>query len=124
MSDAPYDQLERCFHEPKRLALVSALLGEASQRLTFGELKEACDLTDGNLNRHLKVLEEVGAISTEKVRLGTRPQTFVTLTSRGRADFLEYLKSLEAVLKQAEQAAQSTRRKSAGPEGQASFRTA
>lgn len=106
--DDPFERLERCFHEPKRLAMVSALLGSPDQKLSFNELKAACDLTDGNLNRHLKVLAEVRAVDVSKRKGGGRPQTFVTLTESGRSDFLAYLKSLEQVLRHAEKAARST----------------
>lgn len=49
------DPLERIFHEPNRLAVMSHLAA-AAQGLTFPALRDACGLTDGNLNRHLKAL--------------------------------------------------------------------
>lgn len=96
----PYAALERIFHEPNRLAIMSALCG-SSDGLTFGELKEECDLTDGNLSRHLKALEEARAIRIKKTFVGARPQTTVLLSDKGRESFLEYLKALEEVLKKA-----------------------
>ena len=56
-TDNPYAHLERIFHEPGRLTIMSDLLG-APKGLTFTELKKNSNLTDGNLSRHLKVLEE------------------------------------------------------------------
>ena len=50
--DNPFEALERIFHEPSRMAIMSALCA-ADGGLTFNELKERCALTDGNLNRHL-----------------------------------------------------------------------
>ena len=52
------DALERLFHEPSRLAIMSALAAAERAGLTFTELKEQCRLTDGNLNRHLAALED------------------------------------------------------------------
>lgn len=95
--DNPYPRLERIFHEPGRLRIMSTLLG-APKGLTFTELKTACDLTDGNLNRHLKVLQEASAVTVKKRFVKNRPQTKVHLSKSGRADFLVYLQSLEAVL--------------------------
>ncbi len=99
-TDNPYPRLERIFHEPGRLRIMSNLLG-ASNGLTFTELKTACDLTDGNLNRHLKVLEEANAVTVKKRFVKKRPQTKVHLSKSGRADFMVYLQSLEAVLLEA-----------------------
>jgi len=95
--DNPYTRLERIFHEPGRLRIMSTLLGTPNG-LTFTELKTACDLTDGNLNRHLKVLQEASAVTVKKRFVKNRPQTKVNLSKSGRADFMAYLQSLEAVL--------------------------
>lgn len=98
---SPYDQLERVFHEPKRLAIISSLITSAKGK-TFGELKEECDLTDGNLSRHLKTLSENGIIDIKKRFVGVRPQTTVALTSTGRNRFIKYIEALESVIKKAE----------------------
>lgn len=96
-----YDRLERVFHEPKRLAIISSLITSAKGK-TFGELKKECDLTDGNLSRHLKTLAENEIIEIKKRFVGVRPQTTVLLTSSGRNRFMEYLEALESVIKKAE----------------------
>ena len=95
--DNPYPRLERIFHEPGRLTIMSNLLG-APSGLTFTELKQLCDLTDGNLSRHLKALEKAEAIIVKKSFVKNRPQTLVALSDRGREDFMAYLQALEAVL--------------------------
>ncbi len=88
-------------HEPNRLAIISALAA-AVDGLSFSELKEACCLTDGNLNRHLKALEEEAIIAQHKDTLeGKRPRTTITLTPEGRKRFVKYLATLEEVLAQA-----------------------
>jgi DNA-binding transcriptional ArsR family regulator len=99
-SDNPYTALKRIFHEPNRLAIMSALCGSANG-LTFKELKQECDLTDGNLSRHLKALEEAEVIVMEKKFVGVKPRTRVILTDKGRENFMEYLQALEEVLKKA-----------------------
>jgi len=73
--------------------------------MTFTQLKEACELTDGNLNRHLKALEEIGAVAFRKRTGSGRSQTVVSLTNPGRNAFIEYLGVLETVLKTAAAAA-------------------
>jgi len=99
-SETPYQSLERIFHEPNRLAIMSAL-GGAVDGLIFTELKEQCNLTDGNLSRHLKALDEARAINIQKTFVGARPRTTVYLTDAGRASFVSYLQNLEVVLRHA-----------------------
>jgi DNA-binding MarR family transcriptional regulator len=96
--------LERVFHEPGRLAIMSALCA-AAEGLSFVELKEQCGLTDGNLNRHLKTLDEARAVRIRKSFVESRPRTTVSVTASGRRDFAAYLRALEQVLKTAAQAA-------------------
>lgn len=95
--------LERIFHEPNRMAILSALCA-APDRLTFTEIRDTSGLTDGNLNRHLKVLEEADIIRTHKSFVGVKPRTTVTLTDTGLKRFEEYLTALSDVLKKAKQA--------------------
>jgi DNA-binding transcriptional ArsR family regulator len=97
------DSLERLFHEPNRLAVLSHLAA-APQGLTFPALRDACGLTDGNLNRHLKALEESGAVACEKRFVKLKPQTTIRLTPAGLARFSDYLAALEQALKQAQRA--------------------
>jgi len=98
--ERPYSALDRLFHEPSRLAILATLVG-ASRGLSFGELKEACALTDGNLSRHLKALEDDGVVQIDKRFVGSRPRTTVHLSRRGRLRFLDYLGTLEKVLEDA-----------------------
>lgn len=109
-NDNPYAHLERIFHEPGRLTIMTNLLG-APDGLTFTELKTACNLTDGNLSRHLKVLEEANAVTAKKRFVKNRPQTTIFLSKGGRADFMAYLQALETVLLDAAAKAAPARQK-------------
>lgn len=102
----PYSGLKRIFHEPNRLAIISALCS-AESGLSFKDLKDECSLTDGNLSRHLKALDEAGIIIIEKTFVGTKPRTTVLLTDKGRDSFVDYLKALEEVLVKAADAISS-----------------
>ncbi len=97
---APYDALEKLFHEPNRLSIMSALCA-AEAGMTFRELRDSCDLTDGNLNRHLKVLEDASAIRITKEFVDNKPRTTVFVTPTGLDSFQEYLEALAKVLKAA-----------------------
>ena len=96
----PYHALDRVLHEPNRTAIMSALCG-ASDGLSFTDLRKACELTDGNLSRHLKTLEEASMIRICKTFIGVKPRTTVYLTDTGRSRFIDYLGTLEEVLKKA-----------------------
>ena len=98
----PYAALEKVFHEPNRLAIISSL-GGAIDGLTFNELKTQCNLTDGNLSRHLKTLEDHEVIRVKRSTRGTRSKTSVVLSDAGRERFVAYLQALEAVLMVASQ---------------------
>lgn len=102
-SENPYAALKTLFHEPNRLAIMSALCC-AVEGLTFTALKQECHLTDGNLSRHLKALEDAGAIRLDKTFVGVKPRTTVWLSDQGRKSFLDYLRALEAVLQKAAEA--------------------
>jgi len=98
--DTVYHALERIFHEPFRLAIVTQLL-DAPTGMAFTDLRDGCGLTDGNLSRHLKALEDAGIIRSEKTFVRNRPRTTVFLTPEGRDRFLSYLDALESALKEA-----------------------
>lgn len=93
-----FSALDRVFHERGRLAICTALVG-APDGLSFKQLQEACDLTDGNLNRHLHALAELAIVSTDRITGHGRPQTIVRITSEGRARFLDYVDALEEVVR-------------------------
>ncbi len=110
-STEPFAGLERAFHEPKRLAILSALAARGDSAVAFTELKEECSLTDGNLNRHLKVLEDAGAVTLKKrEKREGRPRTEVQLTRSGRDQFLKYLDALESALETAARSAGRARK--------------
>ena len=97
----PHELLERLFHEPNRLAILSALAAAERDGLTFTQLKQQCGLTDGNLNRHLAVLEEGRAIRVHKAFVDRKPRTTVQITASGLARFTDYLEALGQVLQSA-----------------------
>lgn len=108
-----YAALDRVFHEPARLGIVTSLAGQP-EGLSFTELKQLCGLTDGNLNRHLQVLEEAGHVTIEKGYDGKRPQTRCRLSAKGRDAFSGYLAALEQVLGAATSAARASASGGAG----------
>jgi len=101
-----YEGLERVMHEKARLGMLTSLMTHP-EGLLFGELKELCSLTDGNLNRHLKVLQDAGLVELWKGTRHNRPQTLCRMTAEGRKRFVQYIASLERVIADAAQAARA-----------------
>jgi DNA-binding MarR family transcriptional regulator len=104
-----YDGLDRVIHERARLSVLTSLVTHPSG-LKFAELKQLCGLTDGNLNRHLQVLEEARLVAIAKGLEHNRPQTLCRITAVGRKRFIEYLEVLEQVILDAETAFKTARR--------------
>lgn len=98
-----YDGLNRVIHERARLSVLTSLVTHPAG-LKFGELKELCALTDGNLSRHLQVLEESKLLVIVKGLEHNRPQTVCRITALGRKRYFEYLAVLEQVILDAEAA--------------------
>ncbi len=92
-----YDGLKRVIHEKARLSIMTSL-STHPKGLLFTDLKELCALTDGNLSRHLQMLQEAGLVEVWKGVKNHRPQTLCRLTEPGRTRFLEYLAVLENVV--------------------------
>jgi DNA-binding MarR family transcriptional regulator len=95
-----YEGLERIFHEKARLGIMTSLVTHP-RGVIFSDLKELCNLTDGNLSRHLQVLNEAGFVEIWKGFHHRRPQTLCRITEQGRRRFLEYINVLETVVQDA-----------------------
>jgi len=95
-----YEGLDRVIHERARLSVLTSLITNP-KGLAFGDLKQLCSLTDGNLNRHLRVLEEGSLVEIVKTVDRNRPLTLCRITASGRKRYLEYLTTLEQVVRDA-----------------------
>ncbi len=88
--------LDPIIHVRVRLGIVSALAVEES--LTFNELKERLDTSDGNLSVHARRLEEAGYVEIRKSFDGRIPRTDYRLTETGRQALQRYLDHMEALI--------------------------
>lgn len=89
--------LDPIIHVRVRLGIVSALAVEDS--LTFNELKERLDTSDGNLSVHARRLEEAGYVEIRKSFEGRMPRTDYRLTDAGRDALQRYLDHMEALIR-------------------------
>ena len=91
-----FEGLDPILHERGRLAIASVLA--AVDAITFTELRDQLEMTDGNLSVHLQKLEEKGYVAIGKHFVGRRPQTTCRLTAAGRQAFARYLDLLETIV--------------------------
>ena len=98
MNPEPFLQLDRVIHEKGRLALMSMLA--ASPELSFTEMRDALNMTDGNLTTHIRTLQEAGYVSITKSFQNNRPLTTCSLTAAGKKAFTGYINLLEQIVQQ------------------------
>ena len=95
-----YEGLDRVLHEKARLGIMTSLVTRP-EGVLFTEMKRLCALTDGNLSRHIDVLQDAGLVEAWRGSDGGRPQTLYRLTTEGRGRFVAYLEELEQVVRDA-----------------------
>ena len=93
----PTNDLDETVHQRHRLGILT-ITAEAKSA-DFGYLRDALELTPGNLSRHLTVLEEAGLIQVTKGYEGRRPRTWVQITSEGRSALSSELAALTELLR-------------------------
>jgi DNA-binding MarR family transcriptional regulator len=91
-------KLDRVIHEKGRMAIMSLLA--ATPELSFTEMRDTLNMTDGNLSMHLKTLQESGYLAVTKSYQEKKPLTTCTLTAAGRKAFSEYIDLLEEIVRQ------------------------
>ena len=99
MNPEPFLHLDRVIHEKGRLAIMSMLA--ASLELSFTELRDSLEMTDGNLTSHMRTLQEAGYVAVSKSYENNRPLTTCSLTTAGKKAFAGYIDLLEQILQQA-----------------------
>ncbi|MBL3665159.1 transcriptional regulator [Streptomyces sp. M2CJ-2] len=96
----PTQSLDDTVHQRVRLGILT--IAKEADRVEFGFLKKQLAVTDGNLSRHLKVLEESDLITVEKGYAGRRPRTWIALTRDGAQALDAELRALRALVRRLE----------------------
>ncbi len=89
--------LDKVIHERMRLGIISALA--ANEKLSFTDLKNLLDTSDGNISVHARKLEDAGYLTMKKSFLGRTPLTEYKITTEGRKALERYLDHMEALIK-------------------------
>ncbi len=96
-ASAVSNELDKVIHERMRLGIISALV--ANEKLSFSELKNLLDTTDGNISVHARKLEEAGYLVCEKSFQGRKPLTEYKITAAGSEALRRYLDHMESLIK-------------------------
>ena len=89
--------LNKAFDHRVRLGVMAVLM--ANESVSFNELKEVLDLTDGNLASHVAALEKVDYVLISKQFVGKKPNTTYSATKAGKTAFQQHLLTLEKLLR-------------------------
>ena len=92
----PINNLSKLFDSRVRLGIMSALT--VNNEVSFNDLKELLEITDGNLASHLKALEENSIIKVEKGFIGRKTNTTYAITKAGEKEFKLHVSALEKMI--------------------------
>jgi len=93
----PIGNLNKVFESRIRLGIMSSLMVNAD--LSFNDLKQTLEVSDGNLATHLVNLEENGYIKVHKGFIGRKTNTTYSITKGGEKAFKEHVEALENMIK-------------------------
>jgi DNA-binding MarR family transcriptional regulator len=91
------NDLDKIIHERMRLGIISALA--ANEKLSFTDLKNLLETTDGNISVHARKLEDAGYLTMKKSFLDRTPLTEYKITTEGRKALERYLDHMETLIK-------------------------
>ena len=98
MNPEPFLQIDRVIHEKGRMGIMSLLA--AATELSFTDIRETLEMTDGNLTSHIRTLQEAGYVSVAKTYRNNRPLTTCSLTPAGQKAFTTYIDLLDQIVQQ------------------------
>lgn len=90
--------LNKAFESRIRLGIMSALM--VNESVSYNDLKELLQVTDGNLASHLRGLEDAGYLTVQKGFIGRKTSTSYSTTKAGETAFRQHLDALEKMIRQ------------------------
>ena len=93
----PISGLNKIFDNRIRLGVMSTLM--VNEEISFNDLKQMLEVTDGNLATHLVTLEGEGFIKVHKGFIGRKTNTTYSVTKTGEKAFTEHIAALEKMIK-------------------------
>jgi DNA-binding MarR family transcriptional regulator len=91
-----FDQLNKAFESRVRLGLMSIL--SVNSWISYKEIKDLLEVTDGNLASHIQSLEKIKYLEIKKQFIGKKPLTTYKVTKMGKEAFEKHIEGLEKLL--------------------------
>ena len=91
-----FDQLNKAFDSRVRLGLMSILC--VNSWVSYRDIKNLLDVTDGNLASHINALEKINFLEIKKQFIGKKPLTTYKVTFEGKKAFKKHIDGLEKML--------------------------
>ena len=91
-----FDQLNKAFESRVRLGLMSIL--SVNNWVSYKEIKDLLEVTDGNLASHIQSLEKINYLEIKKQFIGKKPLTTYKVTEIGKKAFQNHIEGLEKLL--------------------------
>ena len=88
--------LNKDFESRVRLGILSILT--VNEWVTFNDMKQYLDLTDGNLASHTLALESKAYIEVKKTFVGKKPETSYRISEYGRIQFAKHIDVLAKLI--------------------------
>ncbi|AVZ73522.1 MarR family transcriptional regulator [Streptomyces lunaelactis] len=83
-------------HAPNRLQICTMLA--AVETMAFSTLRDALDVSDSVLSKHVKILQTAGYLDVTKARGASYPRTWIALTPDGRQAFSGHIAELRRIV--------------------------
>jgi DNA-binding MarR family transcriptional regulator len=93
----PIENLNKIFDSRIRMGVMSILI--VNEEVSFNDLKQMLDVTDGNLASHMINLEENGYVKVHKGFIGRKTNTTYSITRAGEKAFKDHIEALENMIK-------------------------
>jgi DNA-binding MarR family transcriptional regulator len=93
----PIAGLNKIFDNRIRLGVMSIVM--VNNEISFNDLKQLLEVTDGNLATHLQTLEESGFLKVHKGFVGRKTNTTYSITRAGEKAFKDHIQALENMIK-------------------------
>ena len=90
--------IDKLIHERVRLLILTHLASSEKDEVSFNEIKEALELTPGNLSVQLTKLKDAGYVQIHKTFKDNKPYTTVMITQTGRDALTEYIAEMESII--------------------------
>ena len=91
-----FNQLNKAFESRVRLGLMSIL--SVNSWVSYKEIKDLLEVTDGNLASHVQSLEKIKYLEIKKQFIGKKPLTTYKVTKMGKEAFEKHIEGLEKLL--------------------------